>query len=108
MRGVQDAPALRLERIFARQAKRLRLVELPGTNRDEIEVLVAGAAIRSAQIEPPARRSIRWVARTAGLGPTTKNAPLRTWSCVSSSGSCSARNRPTWVVKVNLPSARCS
>jgi hypothetical protein len=69
LRGVQDAPALRLESFFAGQAERLGLVELPGAYGDEIEVFAAGAAVRPAQIEPPARLESgrRFICTTAVL-----------------------------------------
>ena len=40
------------------RAERLGLVELPGTNSDEIEIFVTDAAIRPPQFEPPAGRGI--------------------------------------------------
>ena len=51
-------PPCALNDVFAGQAERLGLVELPGTYCDEIEVFVTGAAVRPAQIEPPARLGI--------------------------------------------------
>ena len=51
-------PPCALNAFFAGQAERLGLVELPGTNRDKIEIFVTDAAVRPPQIEPPARRGI--------------------------------------------------
>ena len=58
LRRVHDAPALRLERLFAGQAERLGLIELPRAYGDEIEVFVTDTAVRPPQVEPPARPGI--------------------------------------------------
>ena len=54
---MQDLPALRLEGVFARKAQCLRLAELSGADRDEVEIL-AGLAVRSFKFQRPAGLAI--------------------------------------------------
>ena len=51
-------PPCALNDVFAGQAERLGLIELPRAHGDEIEFFVTDTAVRRPQFEPPARPGI--------------------------------------------------